>query len=459
MVDGLLGQLDFIIAVPVFRPGESPEAGARPANWVAATVNEFDAVLERPFAVTGGQLGANLTVRIDNPDVAADEVERVAESPNPPGPLDDADFDRTDTFAVQGLELSLTTWSSPDAANEGVEAVAFTLLAGIIASLLGASVVYLRGRSLKRERALAELDAATERAQLQSDILASVTDAVVVLDGDGNIVTANAAWDRLRDRDPSEGDRPGPDDDRRYIDAFRELSPLGAEAVGWALAGVLTGETESSETDVPVDLAGRRLWKAVSVTRLHGASGGAVVVHRDITQRKASEESLSRRASQDPLTGLLNRSSFEDAARLAVGQARDTGAPVGALFIDLDDFKYVNDTYSHAVGDGVLQAVAKRISNAVRADDAVARHGGDEFVVLLRDLTDAGTADVTATRILQSLQEPIRIGDVELIVGASIGVVVLRERAEMSVAALLSLSDQAMYAAKDRGGSRFVTAN
>lgn len=456
LAEGLLGQIDFIIAVPVYRPGESPATGALPANWVAATVEEFDTVLQRPFAPTGGELGATLTVRLDDPAVSADVVERVAEAPDAPGSIERAAFTRRDSFEVDGLQVALVTWSSPDAAEEGNEAIAFTLVAGIIASCLGAAVVYLRGRTLTRERSLSALEVETERAQLRTDILASVTEAVVVLDGEGMVVSGNPAWDRLRGRQPIGPDHPTPDEGRPYLDVLREVSPLGAESVAGVLTEILTGKTDASESDIPVVVDGRQLWKMVSLTTLHGDSGGAVVVHRDITRRKESEVTLARQATQDPLTGLLNRSAFEDEARRAVDAARDTGAPIGALFIDLDDFKNVNDDFNHSVGDAVLRTVAQRISHAVRTTDAVARQGGDEFVVLLRDLPDPATADITAARILQALEEPVAVGDLELVVRASIGVVVLTDRRELSVAGLLAMADQAMYQAKDRGGSRFV---
>src|SRR5690606_21919133 len=151
VVEEVLGSLDFIIAVPVFGPGVDPSTGGTPLAWVAASVGEFDGVLERPFAGTGGSIGADLTAHIEDARPAAEGVSRVADSPSPRGPLAGVRFVRTDRFEAAGLELSLRTRSARDADAEAREVLVYTLILGLIASVLGAAVVYLRGRSLTRE--------------------------------------------------------------------------------------------------------------------------------------------------------------------------------------------------------------------------------------------------------------------------------------------------------------------
>src|SRR5262249_26547826 len=153
--------------------------------------------------------------------------------------------------------------------------------------------------------------------------------------------------------------------------------------------------------------------------------GGCVVVHRDITARRRSLAELEAKASRDALTGLLNRAALEDEARQRIEEVRDVGAPIGAIFVDLDDFKLVNDRFGHAVGDGVRKLVAKRLTGAMRGGDLVARQGGDEFVIILHPLPGPNVAARLADRIVATISEPIRPDDAVLTITASVGVVVL----------------------------------
>jgi diguanylate cyclase (GGDEF)-like protein len=181
-----------------------------------------------------------------------------------------------------------------------------------------------------------------------------------------------------------------------------------------------------------------------------------VVVHRDITARKRSEEDMARRATHDQLTGLLNRAGLEEGVESVLELARSSQVPIAALFVDLDNFKEINDTFGHSIGDAVLRVVAQRITGSVRASDLVARLGGDEFVILLLDpLHEGGSATATAERILESMEGPMRAAGIELDVRASIGVVVVADAADVSPAGLLQRADDAMYVAKRHGGARY----
>ncbi len=180
-----------------------------------------------------------------------------------------------------------------------------------------------------------------------------------------------------------------------------------------------------------------------------------VAVHSDITGRKRSEAELELKASRDTLTGLLNRRAFEEELDRSVLLAQEKGSPLAVLFIDLDGFKPINDTHGHAVGDEVLRTVARRVAAAVRTTDRVGRLGGDEFVVLVGSLHDPGEAEGTAERILQSLREPVRTGGLEIPIAVSIGVAALEARDGGSASELLARADQAMYEAKQSGGSRW----
>jgi diguanylate cyclase (GGDEF)-like protein len=165
---------------------------------------------------------------------------------------------------------------------------------------------------------------------------------------------------------------------------------------------------------------------------------------------------LDHRAHHDELTGLANRSLFEERAAGAISFARRTGGHSAVLFLDLDRFKNVNDSLGHAVGNQLLQAVAKRLHAATRADDTVARLGGDEFVVLLPQLDDPSEAAVVAATILSRFEEPFALDGHELFASPSIGIALFPSDGD-DADSLLENADIAMYRAKERGRQTFVT--
>jgi diguanylate cyclase (GGDEF)-like protein len=164
------------------------------------------------------------------------------------------------------------------------------------------------------------------------------------------------------------------------------------------------------------------------------------------SQRAALEEELRRQALEDPLTGLANRTLFKDRVEHALNRRRDDGKAIGVAFLDLDDFKTVNDSLGHAAGDELLVTVAQRIKESVRTSDTVARLGGDEFAVLLDDVEDVA---VPAHRILQALAKPISLEGKPVTVHGSVGIA-LHESGQ-TAADLLRNADVAMYKAKGEG--------
>ncbi len=185
-----------------------------------------------------------------------------------------------------------------------------------------------------------------------------------------------------------------------------------------------------------------------------------LVLAADVTARTRLEAELTRQALHDPLTGLGNRTLFRErvAAALARG-ARDGGAAAGAgvavLFLDVDNFKTVNDSLGHGAGDALLTAVARRLRGATRGCDAVARLGGDEFAVLVDGVPGADEAATVATRILDALRRPVRLEGAEVAVGVSIGIATSAHAD--TAEALLRDADVAMYHAKARGRGQFHT--
>jgi diguanylate cyclase (GGDEF)-like protein/PAS domain S-box-containing protein len=180
------------------------------------------------------------------------------------------------------------------------------------------------------------------------------------------------------------------------------------------------------------------------------ASQGLLV---DITDRKRLESKLIHDALHDPLTGLANRVLLRDHLERALARRARSGETVALLFVDLDDFKRINDSYGHAAGDAILVRVAERLVAAVRAEDVVGRQSGDEFAVLLAHVGNADEAIVSAARILRELRRPILLGANSIVVGGTIGVAVATE-AGATAEDLLTQADAAMYAAKADGKGR-----
>lgn len=183
------------------------------------------------------------------------------------------------------------------------------------------------------------------------------------------------------------------------------------------------------------------------------AVGGVVVNYRDITTRKTLENELRHQAFHDSLTGLANRALFIDRLDHALSLTRRNPRPLAVLFIDLDDFKTINDSLGHGEGDAILVSVAERLRGALRTGDTIARMGGDEFAVLVEDPPAATAPTDVADRLLAVLQAPFTHDGKELFVHASVGVAVLTSRTQ-TADELLRNADVSMYMAKSKGKNR-----
>ena len=191
----------------------------------------------------------------------------------------------------------------------------------------------------------------------------------------------------------------------------------------------------------------------VSLTLLKDASGnnsGLFCSCRDISERKRTQEELDFLAYHDHLTGLPNRLLFKERLELALIRARRRESIVAVLFIDLDHFKHINDTLGHSVGDQLLQLVATRIKSVFRAEDTVARLSGDEFTVLLTDITSRESVDLILDKLLQAFRKPVSVGDHEFYQSISVGVSLYPSDGQ-DVESLMKNADAAMYRAKEEG--------
>ena len=171
-------------------------------------------------------------------------------------------------------------------------------------------------------------------------------------------------------------------------------------------------------------------------------------------ERKRAEAKLAHQALHDPLTGLANRLLFLDRLGVALERARRSHTQLAVMFLDFDNFKEINDTLGHAVGDRLLTALGQRLSSLLRPMDTVARFGGDEFTFLFEDLTSEREVMVIADRVCHAASLPIEIDGCELTVTASIGIAMVADPAA-APEMIIREADAAMYRAKERGGSRF----
>ena len=184
-------------------------------------------------------------------------------------------------------------------------------------------------------------------------------------------------------------------------------------------------------------------------------AGGSWVISLAITRRMVDQAHLKLLALFDPLTELPNRRLFFDRLRMALEHGRRNKSVFGLLYIDLDGFKGVNDTYGHEAGDELLRVVAGRLSRTLRKSDTVARLGGDEFAIIIDQLDSATGAEIIAEKILSSIAQPIPLKSGDAKVGASIGIAMFPEDAD-TAEALLQMADKAMYVSKNQGKNRYT---
>ena len=185
-----------------------------------------------------------------------------------------------------------------------------------------------------------------------------------------------------------------------------------------------------------------------------GEVTGAVIVFRDITQVRAMAQQMSHLAQHDYLTGLPNRMLLNDRLTQAIVYAKRHGTQLAILFLDLDNFKHINDSLGHPIGDKLLESVAKRLVGQVRQSDTVSRQGGDEFVILLLEDAHAENATIAAEKIVQSLARPHYIDKHELYITTSIGVSLFPSDGS-DAESLIKNADTAMYHAKKKGRNNY----
>ena len=291
-----------------------------------------------------------------------------------------------------------------------------------------------------------------QERRIASEAMASVAEGLIIADAERRVTAVNAAHTRITGYTLQYLQHHRFDELRRLPDG----SPLPPSI--WSMVaggGNWVGEVQSWRSD------GSSYPELLSISAIRNSDGRVqhyVAVITDITRSKADRQRLEYMVAHDPLTGLANRSEFQRHCAHAIEAAGRMNGAAAVLFVDLDAFKAVNDSYSHAIGDRLLVKVAQRIRRELGENDVASRIGGDEFTVLLGGLRTREQAAQFASRLLLSLSEPMLIGDYEIVMSASIGIAGYPLDGNDPVV-LIANADAAMYAAKtqERNTYRFYT--
>ncbi|HEV2091931.1 MAG TPA: diguanylate cyclase [Rubrobacter sp.] len=241
----------------------------------------------------------------------------------------------------------------------------------------------------------------------------------------------------------------------RYEEWKDRIHPDDVERVTGTLNAYLEGRLARYELEHRLlHKSGAYRWvltKGASVRDAKGVPHRMSGSHTDVTERKELEEQLQRQATQDPLTKLPNRTVFLDRLGHALERSKRREEDIAVLFLDLDNFKVVNDSLGHEAGDALLVAAGERLGAHLRPGDTVARLGGDEFAILLEDIAGIEEAQRTAQRIAEGLRAPFAVGSREVVVTTSIGIAASHNSSPGSGEELMRNADAAMYQAKNKG--------
>jgi diguanylate cyclase (GGDEF)-like protein/PAS domain S-box-containing protein len=341
-------------------------------------------------------------------------------------------------FRIDGMHLERRLIDS----NPWYSAIAFAWL-----MLISGLLVHRRKQLTRLRRSAAK--ALSESERLHRSILETSTDCIVVMSPDGMLEYVNSAGIATFELPPIDDIR-----DKHWTNFWstEELSGIAA-AIERASAG------ESIQVQGPAPTAkGTPRWWDVTISPMLNDSGtikGVLSVSRDITAERERSEQLKWASEHDALTHLPNRRSFQTRLQAATLGALEAGDQVGLLLIDLDHFKHVNDSLGHSAGDELLKSVGERLRTCVRADDFVARIGGDEFAIVLENACSEEVLLRVGKKVQDHLRTPVRAGGKALAAGASIGGAMFPANAS-TASDLFKYADTALYELKHngRGGTK-----
>ncbi|CRI67449.1 putative Diguanylate cyclase [Thiocapsa sp. KS1] len=411
---------------------------------------------EEDFAPPAEALGAVMLFAVALDDTVLPELgDIMGSSPLARNTTPESAAVRMPLAFADGTSAGILTWTPPAPGRSMIKSVLpIAILA--FASVAGLTLLFaFRARTLARR--LSDDEAARhELAQRYESILETAGDGIFGIDRDGRIQFVNAAAASMLGlpRTEIEGQ-----DAIHFLLCRPVDEPAERADEAPLLRALASGRAEVSDTECFRGADGRRfpIEYAVTPMLLGNTPTGAVVVFRDITKRRQTEEEMVYRANFDAVTGLPNRNLLLERLGQELKRARREATRVGILFIDLDDFKRVNDSLGHDAGDLLLRQVAERLQHSMRETDTVARFAGDELVVVVAPVADLSFLQTVAEKLLQVLREPFAIGTESVRIGGSIGIAIFPDHGE-DPQALLNRADLAMYQAKadGRGIYRFA---
>jgi diguanylate cyclase (GGDEF)-like protein/PAS domain S-box-containing protein len=311
------------------------------------------------------------------------------------------------------------------------------------------------GATIQNARVLADSAEVVEELRQQGELMEYISDALIACDSERRIVNWNAGAERVYGYPP--GEALGCDVFALLATEFFTVDGIAVPVQDVfdeiATVGRWRGELHERRAD------GAPLTVMCSLTAMDGPTAGdpgIVLVNRDVTDQRR-EEHL---ALHDALTGLPNRRLLTNRLYDALARRHRNGSALAVLFVDLDEFKPINDRYGHAAGDDVLIETARRLTDVVRHGDTVSRLGGDEFVVVLEEAGTPENIRRVTQRVIESLAQPVDVAGLRVEVRASVGVAVVNAPdggGEIAPEALIDTADGAMYAAKQsRSGARIT---
>lgn len=290
---------------------------------------------------------------------------------------------------------------------------------------------------------------AEEKLRLAASVFTHAREGILITGVDGNIIDVNDTFTAITGYSREEVLNRNP----RLLKSDRQ-----SKAFYTAMWADLTEKGEWSGELWNRRKNGQLYAEILTISAVRDAQGNTqhyVALFSDITPFKEYEQQLERIAHYDALTSLPNRILLADRLRLAMMQAQRRGLKVAVVFLDLDGFKAVNDTFGHDRGDELLMTLASRMKQALRESDTLARLGGDEFVAVLVDLPDADACLPLLSRLLTAASQPVISGELTMLVSASLGVSFYPQTEDIDADQLLRQADQAMYQAKLTGKNRY----
>lgn len=445
-------QSGFVMFLPVYRNGAPlatvAERRANIIGWVYAPFRMVD-------LMTGilGEIATEIDIEIHDGEDITNKTMMYDPDVSGAGGNPHAIFRNTGR-----VEIGARPWTVVIVSLPGFEAQAdskkpnWVAFIGVQMSLLLTILAWLlvqgRARAVQAaediNRELTERKRAEEGLRLAATVVKTVEEAVMVTDRDNLIVAVNPAFTAITGY--ADGDVIGKTP--RILASGRHTKEFYKELWDTLLAtGSWHGEIWDRRKGGDIYIK----WLSIKLVRdEEGKITHHVAVFADITDRKAAEERMKHLAHHDVLTDLPNRTLFADRLQQGLTQAKRDKSHLALMFIDLDRFKPVNDTYGHAVGDLLLKEVAKRLQNCVRKADTVSRIGGDEFVVLLPSIEAGQDAMLVARKMLQVIDEPFELAGHNLHISGSIGIAVYPDHGR-DERTLTQCADIAMYYAKSGG--------